>query len=565
MTEQTSQQIEDNISRRQAICVEIESLLESPDRGVAEKRVKELEQVWNGLAAVPENELAPLNEKLQELMGRFRGPQKSFHDEKEWEFWANKTLKDELCKLVIGLDQDEDMGRVVATIKKAQIKWKKIGPVPRSASKKMWNKFHEACQRNFERCQPYLDELKKQRQENSQRQEEICRLAEEHAESTDWEASAAALIALQAEWKKMAATQHRKEQRLFKRFRTSCNTFFERREVHLRELDEQRQGNLAVKERLCEQLEILAGEPNADNMKKLRELQADWKKAGPVPRGQDKKIWRRFRKACDSYYGGLDAQLQENLQQKEQLCVEMEAVVAGLGGEVNMTEMAEKVAALQQQWQATGSVPRDREDKILQRFNKLIGVLDAARRRKHDEDDELRQALLVKKQELLDRIEALAEADDPDGAGELSQLQEQWQELGPVARASNVELEKRYQAACACLLEGQRQDFTAMRVLRQENLRKKESLCFLAGKIAGLSPVAEEDDYKTLSLADELKLALAMNSLFSGASDIKALRNEEIERLQREWKKIGPVTAEEDKRLTKRFRRALDGFYGQGQ
>lgn len=563
MTEQSPPPIENEIKQRQDICAEIESLLESPDMVAAEKRLSELEKTWEGLDVLPEEELAPLNHRLEELITSFRLRQRDSQTEKEWELWANKTLKEELCSQIIGLEKDDDFARVAATIKKAQARWKQIGPVPRPSSKKLWNKFHSACQRNFERCKPYLDELRQQRQANLARQEEICRLAEEHRDSTEWEASAVALIGLQAEWKKMAATHQRKEQRNYKRFRDICNAFFERREVHLRQLDEQRRGNLEAKERICEQIEALAGEPDQEKVKKVRELQAEWKKAGTVPRSDDKKIWRRFRKACDAFYDGLDQQRQGNMQRREEICVEMEGLVAGLAGEESMADAAEKMIDLQQQWQAVGPLPKDSDEKARKRYQKIIDSFDLLRRRQHDEADELRQALLSQKQEVLDRIETLVEAGDRDAAAdELQKLQEQWQGLGAVARAQEQELQKRYKAACACLLDGSDRDFEALRELRRENLKKKENICFLAGKLAGLALADTDGGYKTLSLADELKLAMNMNSLFSGASDAKALHREEMERLQREWKKIGPVNAEDDKILSERFRIAVDRFYG---
>jgi hypothetical protein len=34
----------------------------------------------------------------------------------------------------------------------------------------------------------------------------------------------------------------------------------------------------------------------------LIKLQKEWKEIGPVPRKQSEKIWKRFRKACDSFF-----------------------------------------------------------------------------------------------------------------------------------------------------------------------------------------------------------------------------------------------------------------------
>ena len=63
------------------------------------------------------------------------------------------------------------------------------------------------------------------------------------------------------------------------------------------------------KEALCEKAEALVaklkeGGPQAQDaaMKEAKQLQVEWRKAGPTPREHGDAIWRRFRAACDKVF-----------------------------------------------------------------------------------------------------------------------------------------------------------------------------------------------------------------------------------------------------------------------
>ena len=48
-------------------------------------------------------------------------------------------------------------------------------------------------------------------------------------DSTDWGATTAAVVELQAEWKTIGPVAHKVSDAIWKRFNTACNTFFDRK------------------------------------------------------------------------------------------------------------------------------------------------------------------------------------------------------------------------------------------------------------------------------------------------------------------------------------------------
>ncbi|MHB8767308.1 MAG: DUF349 domain-containing protein, partial [Deferrisomatales bacterium] len=340
-----------------------------------------LRRAWKALPASPEPEARGLGERFAAAADRFAARQAAFHEQLDWLRWNNKTLKEELCAALEALGAEEEPAALLDQVREAQRRWKAIGAAPKADAEALWQRFNGGCDAVFERCRPYLEEQEGRRAEALARREELCRQAEAHADSTDWRGSAETLKGLQAEWKEAGALPRGQDQDLYARFRKACDRFFERREAHLAELDEGRQGSQAAKERLCEQAEALAAaEPDPAHARAFRELQAAWKQAGPAPRDAEQPLWERFRAACDRYFAGLDAGRRENLRQKQALCEEVEAFMAELAADADPGEVTARVVEFQKRWNGIGPVPREEDDATWERFHRPVDAFFEARR-----------------------------------------------------------------------------------------------------------------------------------------------------------------------------------------
>jgi len=147
---------------------------------------------------------------------------------------------------------------VARRIKELQAKWKEIGPLPRDDSQPMWQRFHAACERNFARAKEFFAEQDRKREAAKERKQALVAEAESLAESTDYQATAERLKAMQAEWKSLPFAPRESEDELYQRFRAVCNAFFERRREAFKERDEQRREAGESKEALCQQAEAYA-------------------------------------------------------------------------------------------------------------------------------------------------------------------------------------------------------------------------------------------------------------------------------------------------------------------
>lgn len=552
-----------NLSRRQAICAKLEELHQSEKYNHIERKMQSLKQEWQQLEKLDDTEGREFEQRFQQIVAELLEKLTTLEHEKDWELWANLKLKEQLTEQVVGLDQENNLETVVTVIKQSQAEWKKIGPVPNERSQELWKTFQDACNRNFERAKPYLDELKTKKVEAMARRAEICSLAAELAESSEWQKTTQTIRELQKEWKSLPHGQRQKEQKLYQKFRKACDHFFARRKEHYQRLDEEQGENLTAKEKLCEEAERLAAEPQLDYPGKFKRLQSDWKKIGPAPRKKKDAVWNRFRAACDSYFNWLNEQQQQNLKMKEALCEKVESLVSESGNEEDQKEITKYITELQQQWKEIGPVPHEQSEAVWQRFRKQIDLFYKSRREQYEKEEKERRLNQDKKEELLAKAEELtSQGKDKETSRQLQQLQKEWFDIGPATRENNKELNDRFTSLCDAYFEDRRQYFTDLKKEQLENQKKKESLCLRLENILGLSSGAKgKKQAKALSLAEELKLAMEDNFMLAGRRNEQKDIRGEVKRIQEDWKKIGPVPPRQIKPLAERYKKALDAYY----
>ena len=551
--------------QRTDICNEIETLIEAENRHEAQKRVSQLRSDWKELPPLTAGEEeAGLKERFQTAGAKFNEQQQDFYHDQDWQKWAHKTRKEELCGIAESLDQVDDLRRVADTIKEVQAHWKETGPAPKKESDALWERFHAACDRNFSRCKPFFEAQEQLWAEHLKRKTAICAEAEALAESEEWRKTSEKLKGLQVEWKAMGFSSNPEEKALYKKLRRACDNFFGRRQKHHQQLDMERQVNYEEKSKLCDQAEALAAEPDWHHGKTFKDLQNKWRKIGQVPRDQEKEIWQRFRAACDNFFNWLNDQRRDNLQLKEALCLEVETLVANLNEETNLKQVAEKLSDLQNSWKEIGPVPNQEREKIWQRFHKPCDEFFQARRNHFEEQDQLRQGNQQKKEALLQQAEeTIRDYQGKEAKTKLQELQHQWQAIGPAPHDREKELRSGFQDLCDGFFQGRRLEYEKITTERLANLKKKEAICLQLENILGLEHQEEQTvtDNQSLSLAEQFKLAREANFMLAGKKPDKQRQKEEVRRLQQEWKKTGPVPHDRDKALWQRYNRALDFFY----
>ncbi|QGQ20983.1 DUF349 domain-containing protein [Cellulomonas sp. JZ18] len=181
-----------------------------------------------------------------------------------------------------------------------------------------------------------------------------------------WRPAGEQLRALLEQWKEAQRQGPRidrpTEESLWKRFSHARTTFDRERRHFFAELESRNAEAKATKEALVAQAESLAGSTDwGATSAAFRDLMAQWKAAGRANRQVDDALWARFRAAQDAFFSArdaanqaVDAEFRANLEVKEALLVEAEALLPVR--DIGAAKSA--LRSIQDRWEAAGKVPR---------------------------------------------------------------------------------------------------------------------------------------------------------------------------------------------------------------
>jgi hypothetical protein len=140
-----------NLAKKIALCEQAEALADSTNWIQTADEIKRLQAEWKTVGPVTRGQ-----EKA--VWERFRAPCDRFFTRRQHDLaerksvWArNLALKDALCVKAEALADSSDWEATALEIKRLQAEWKTIGPVKKTRSEAIWQRFRSACDRFFAR------------------------------------------------------------------------------------------------------------------------------------------------------------------------------------------------------------------------------------------------------------------------------------------------------------------------------------------------------------------------------------------------------------------------------
>ncbi len=561
---------------------EFEELVEQAEKAggldtldLIRKELGPLRRKWGGLARKygVDEDLKARWDQVNDAVRQRESDQKAA---KKQEREDNKVRLDGILQQLRDVRESDDWRAAARVLGEARKSFKKPGPLP---SKQTWNELRS----QFRELESALNATIEQGREADgwnrhfadSKLEELCARAEELCALEDRKEAAKALRALQAEWKKAGPGTRERNDELWGRFKKACDEAYARCEGHFAQMREQRAENLAKKQAICEEAEALAESVEwRETAERLKQLQAEWKAIGPVDRKHSDAIWKRFRAACDQFFGHrkehfkqLDAEREENLKIKKALCEKAEA----LAESDDWYETTEELKALQAEWKAIGPVPRKHSDAVWKRFR---GACDHFFARRDAHLDDGRRTNLQRKVELLDGLEALVKAPDEerDPAVIAEKLQEAWREwpkIEPVPFDQVQPLKARLDELCREAIERASGELSGTEFDPELTLRRRQKIVEQLDKLLS-KPAESKDAPEAIAATDSgqdvaqlLQRAMEANVFRKESRTEEKQRTEErAEKLWASWKKIPPTPGEATAELEGRFQKTFKKLTG---
>jgi len=245
--------------------------------------------------------------------------EKIYHTLTEAEASINETIKQNreknlstkiaLIQEAEALSESIEWQETTDKLKELRGTWIKTGPVEKELTDEIEERFKAPVERFFERKKNFFEDKKKMQNRIYDKYRDLISQSVALQNSEDWEGTTAKLKQLQNQWKETGGTLPRKTMtRLWTDFRKAHNHFFERLKKKINNEKNESRGkyyetNYERKKELVEEGEQLLQQHSlSDAVKRAKELQAEWKKVGPVSPEVSDMIWERFIKACDRVF-----------------------------------------------------------------------------------------------------------------------------------------------------------------------------------------------------------------------------------------------------------------------
>lgn len=374
-----------NLQLKYDIIEEIKGLIhkeESINKTFQEFR--DLQQRWRELGLVPQS-------KMKDLWDTYHFHVESFYDYikinkelRDLDLKKNLEMKIRLCEQAEELLLETNIIKAFNALQKLHERWREIGPVPRENKDDIWERFKASTAKINKKHQEYFETRKAEQKKNLEAKRALCEQVEEInelelASHKDWADKSKEVINLQKVWRTIGFAPRKDNNKIFKRFREACDSFFDAKREFYSKNKELQQNNLQLKIDLCMQAEAL--KDSIDWRKTTQDLiniQKQWKEIGPVSRKHSDALWKRFRAACDyffdkksEHFSNIDAEQVDNLKDKEKLVEDVESFEPSDNADENLRNLKE----FQRRWTEIGHVPIKKKDEIQHRFREAIDKL----------------------------------------------------------------------------------------------------------------------------------------------------------------------------------------------
>lgn len=307
-----------NYEAKLHLCEESERLVLDPAIVDSFHKLQKLHDRWRETGPVANEYKEQLWERFREASSKINKRHQEHFENVKDEQKRNMELKAGLCEKTEELSNGilstrKEWTRASEQLIEIQKVWKTIGFAPKKDNTKIYERFRNACDRFFENKRNFYLSAKAEMDNNLILKNEICAQAEAIKDGEDWKKATDELIALQKRWKEIGPVSRRYSDAVWKRFRTACDSFFERKSEHFSKQENSYEKNLEKKKELLEELRNFKVEDRESGFEGIKNIQRRWSEIGFVPIKQKDAIQAEYRKIVD----GIFAELRGNERERK--------------------------------------------------------------------------------------------------------------------------------------------------------------------------------------------------------------------------------------------------------
>lgn len=374
-----------HLSEKKEVLKELEELIENEENiGKSFDRFKDLQDRWKSIGPIPKEQLSEVRTAYKTLVDRFYYNVSINRELKEYDLDKNKGIREAIVTKLEELQKEEVIKDIEFILAAAKEEWEEAGPVRKDDFKALRERYYDAVRTLHKKIQNFYSERKAEMQVNLEKKQELVTKVHELVENAPdsvgkWNKFTKDVFQLRDDWKTIGPVERKHHKKVWEEFRAAQDAFFDAKKAFMGEAKETFKENAKRKEKLVTQAEELKDSTEwKETTLQLIRLQKDWKRVGTAGHRDEKRLWEKFRGACDQFFNAkkeffdtLDERQEANLKAKEAVLDKMKAMKLEGDDEAKMAAIKQ----LADEFAAIDHVPKKEVKRIATTYDKAINDL----------------------------------------------------------------------------------------------------------------------------------------------------------------------------------------------
>jgi len=300
-----------NMETKIQLCEKAEELLIEPSIIVSFKKLQEYHDEWKETGPVPLDKKDEIWERFKTASDQINHRRHEFYETQHKQEENNLIAKTALCEKAeqilstecSSLNEWQNATNELNDLLKI---WKTVGQAPKKQNNEIWARFKTYLDSFFANKNEFFGKVKDEQQNNYNLKVELCLQAEAIKDSNDWKYATNELLNLQKQWKEIGPVPRKQQDKIWIRFRASCDEFFKNKAEFFSHINENEASNLKLKEELIEKIKTFEfGTDRNVNLQLLKDFQREWSEIGHIPIKEKERIQAEFRKVINNCFEQL--------------------------------------------------------------------------------------------------------------------------------------------------------------------------------------------------------------------------------------------------------------------
>lgn len=220
--------IEKALEKKKKLVKEAEALVDQENIAKAARKVNKLHKAWKKAGNLPQKDENEMWDKFKAATDKFNEVKSDNLDLLREQEEENLEKKFKLIDKANEVKETDDFDKGHQTMQSLMGQWKKIGPVPRKKSSKIWKQFKGAMDEFYDRRREAFKGQRKDQKENLAKKEEILEKLRELGEHEDPALAVQEAKELQQEFKDIGYVPIKMKNKIWKQYREACDVIYDR-------------------------------------------------------------------------------------------------------------------------------------------------------------------------------------------------------------------------------------------------------------------------------------------------------------------------------------------------